>query len=144
MMCIDLHSGGLRESQNVFIGGNLGGIKGTSTLLIDRELGRRGRVWQTESFDRVLRSSQSLDAKPAYILDNPVRAGLVSQCEERRVDMEAFVASPCRGRAASLRPAGQPRRLSLPERYTRSSSLSCCAAPPFHDASNCFWINPAS
>jgi REP element-mobilizing transposase RayT len=60
----------------------MGGIKGASAQLINRELGRRGRVWQTESFDRVLRSSESLDAKVAYILDNPVRAGLASQSEQ--------------------------------------------------------------
>jgi REP element-mobilizing transposase RayT len=56
----------------------MGGIKGASAQLINRELGRSRSVWQTESFDRVLRSSESLDAKMAYILDNPVRAGLVS------------------------------------------------------------------
>jgi hypothetical protein len=39
----------------------MGGIKGASAQLINRELGHRGRVWQTESFDRVLRSSESLD-----------------------------------------------------------------------------------
>jgi hypothetical protein len=60
------------------------------------------------------------------------------------VDLEASGASIRGGRAASLRPAEQPRRLSLRERHTRSSSFSGCAAPPFHDASNCFWINPAS
>jgi len=56
----------------------MGGIKGASAQLINRELGRVGRVWQTESFDRVLRCSESLDAKIAYIIENPVRAGLVS------------------------------------------------------------------
>jgi REP element-mobilizing transposase RayT len=56
----------------------MGGIKGASAQLINRDLGRSRSVWQTESFDRVLRSSESLDAKMAYILDNPVRAGLVS------------------------------------------------------------------
>jgi len=60
----------------------MGGIKGASAQLINRELDRRGRVWQTESFDHVLRSSGSLDAKVAYILDNPVRAGLASKWED--------------------------------------------------------------
>jgi len=60
----------------------MGGIKGASAQLINRELDRQGRVWQTESFDRVLRSSESLDAKVAYILDNPIRAGLVSQWKD--------------------------------------------------------------
>jgi len=58
------------------------GIKGTSAHLIDRRLGRPGRVWQEESFDRVLRVSEKLDKKIAYILDDPVRKGLVSSPEE--------------------------------------------------------------
>jgi REP element-mobilizing transposase RayT len=60
----------------------MGGIKSASAQLINRELDRCGKVWQTESFDRVLRSSESLDAKAAYILDNPVRAGLVSKWDD--------------------------------------------------------------
>jgi REP element-mobilizing transposase RayT len=59
-------------------------IKGASAQLVNRELETQGRVWQTESFDRVLRCSESLDAKIAYILANPVRAGLVSKWEEYR------------------------------------------------------------
>ena len=55
----------------------MGAIKGASAQLINCALGRTGRVWQAESFDRVLRSSESLDAKIAYILDNPARKGLV-------------------------------------------------------------------
>jgi putative transposase len=53
------------------------GIKGASAHRINRELRRHGRVWQTESFDRVLRSSESLDQKIDYVLNNPVRSGLV-------------------------------------------------------------------
>jgi REP element-mobilizing transposase RayT len=52
-------------------------IKGTSAHLINRQLGRPGRVWQEESFDRVLRVSEKFDEKIAYILGNPVRKGLV-------------------------------------------------------------------
>jgi len=59
-------------------------IKSTSAHLINRRLGRRGRVWQEESFDRVLRVSEKLDEKIAYILDNPVRDGLVNLPEEYR------------------------------------------------------------
>ena len=59
-------------------------IKGTSAHLINRQVGRTGRVWQEESFDRVLRVSEKLDEKIAYILDNPVRMGLVSSPEEYR------------------------------------------------------------
>ena len=38
-------------------------IKGASAHLTNRELGRAGRVWQEESFDRVLRISEKLDEK---------------------------------------------------------------------------------
>jgi REP-associated tyrosine transposase len=48
-------------------------IKGTSAHLINRQLGVAGRVWQEESFDRVLRVPEKLDEKIAYVLDNPVR-----------------------------------------------------------------------
>ena len=54
------------------------GIKGASAHAINRKLECRGTVWQEESFDRVLRSSESLDAKIEYVLNNPVRKGLVT------------------------------------------------------------------
>ena len=60
------------------------GIKGTSAHLINRQLGRYGKIWQEESFDRVLRVSEKLDEKMAYILDNPVRQGLVASSEQYR------------------------------------------------------------
>ena len=54
-------------------------IKGASAHKINQALGRRGRLWQPESFDHVLRSSENLDAKIIYVLENPVRAGLVDR-----------------------------------------------------------------
>lgn len=57
-------------------------IKGVSSHRINHRLGQHGRIWQAESFDHVLRSSESLDQKIAYILNNPVRGGLVSHPEE--------------------------------------------------------------
>jgi REP element-mobilizing transposase RayT len=52
-------------------------IKGSSSHRINRVLGKSGRIWQEESFDHVLRSSESLDEKIQYLLNNPVRRGLV-------------------------------------------------------------------
>ena len=57
-------------------------IKEAASHKVNRALGRKGSVWQAESFDHVLRSSESIDAKIAYILANPVRAGLVNNCED--------------------------------------------------------------
>jgi REP-associated tyrosine transposase len=52
-------------------------IKGASAHQINQRLCRDGAVWQEESFDHVLRSSESLHEKMDYILQNPVRRGLV-------------------------------------------------------------------
>ncbi|MGC1449942.1 MAG: transposase [Candidatus Sulfotelmatobacter sp.] len=54
-------------------------IKGASAHEINKALGRKERVWQAESFDHVLRSSESLDAKIEYLLDNPDRRGLARE-----------------------------------------------------------------
>jgi len=55
----------------------LKGIKGASSHAINRRLQTHRTVWQEESFDRVIRSSESLDAKIDYVLQNPVRRGLI-------------------------------------------------------------------
>jgi len=52
-------------------------VKRASAHRVNEILGRKGRLWQPESFDHVLRSSESLDAKIEYVLSNPVRRGLV-------------------------------------------------------------------
>jgi REP element-mobilizing transposase RayT len=53
-------------------------IKGASAHRINRLLNRRGRVWQEESFDRALRKEEQAQEKLFYMLQNPLRAGLVS------------------------------------------------------------------
>jgi putative transposase len=58
------------------------GIKSGSAHKINRELNRVGQVWQRESFDRVLRREESIHAKVEYIVQNPVRAGLVKTALE--------------------------------------------------------------
>ncbi len=57
-------------------------IKGASAHKINKALGRKGRVWQPESFDHVLRSSESPDAKIQYLLNNPVRRGLAKNWQD--------------------------------------------------------------
>jgi putative transposase len=59
-------------------------IKGSSAHSINRRRGGPGRVWQSESFDRVLRVSEKLDEKIAYVLGNPMRKGLANSPEEYR------------------------------------------------------------
>ncbi len=60
------------------------GIKGASAHKINRLLNRSGQVWQRESFDRVLRREESIRVKVEYMIQNPVRAGLVKAAAEYR------------------------------------------------------------
>ena len=53
-------------------------IKGASAHQINKLQNRRGKVWQEESFDRALRKEEQLTEKLYYMLEHPVRAGLVS------------------------------------------------------------------
>jgi REP element-mobilizing transposase RayT len=59
------------------------GIKGTSAYNINRLLGRRGQLWQDESFDRIMRYRE-FEFKFNYICANPVDAGLCTKPEEYR------------------------------------------------------------
>ena len=70
----------LERAEVFWLAGITRALKGTSAHLINRQLGRLGRVWQEESFDRVLRVSEKLDEKIAYVLDK----GLVHSAEEYR------------------------------------------------------------
>jgi len=57
-------------------------IKSGSAYRINRLLGRRGSLWQRDSFDHLIRHDESLHEKREYIANNPVRAGLVSDWRE--------------------------------------------------------------
>ena len=57
-------------------------IKGTSAHRINKCLGRKGRVWQDESFDHWVRNPAELEKMRAYIESNPVTAGLVARPED--------------------------------------------------------------
>lgn len=70
-------------------------IKGASSHAINRRAGTHATIWQEESFDRIVRSSESLDAKVAYILENPVRRGLVEDWRQYRWLWYAPPENPC-------------------------------------------------
>ena len=59
-------------------------IRSASARAINQKLRRTGPVWQEESFDHVLRSSEGLDAKVEYVVQNPTRKGLVRDWREYR------------------------------------------------------------
>jgi len=45
-------------------------------------LGREGAFWQDESYDRVIRDNNEYVRTVSYVLENSVKAGLVSKSED--------------------------------------------------------------
>jgi REP element-mobilizing transposase RayT len=60
----------------------MNGIKGASSHSINKFLGRKGHLWQDESYDHVLRSEESLREAVEYICANPVRKGLADRVDD--------------------------------------------------------------
>lgn len=58
--------------------------KSVSAHAINKHVGRSGRLWQPEFFDRFMRSEQQLEWTVAYVENNPVAAGLVGLPEDWR------------------------------------------------------------
>jgi REP element-mobilizing transposase RayT len=52
------------------------GIKGVSARKVNDSRSSKGRLWQTESFDRIMRNEKELNGKLLYMLNNPLEAGL--------------------------------------------------------------------
>jgi putative transposase len=52
-------------------------LKGRTARFCNLELSRSGKFWQHESYDHVVRSDEELSRTVLYILNNPVKAGLV-------------------------------------------------------------------
>jgi len=59
------------------LGDILGDIKSYTARSINKVLGRNGSLWLDESFDRIMRDEAEYKKVAQYILENPVRAGLV-------------------------------------------------------------------
>lgn len=57
-------------------------LKGYTAREANKLLGRKGQFWQHESYDRVVRDEDELMRVLAYIIDNPVKAGLVKDANE--------------------------------------------------------------
>ncbi len=57
-------------------------IKGGAAYELNKRLERKGKFWQTENFDHLIRNAQDLREKWDYIMENPVRARLVKEAED--------------------------------------------------------------
>ncbi len=56
-------------------------VKGASSRYCNLALGRSGKFWQRESFDRFVRDEKHLNNVISYILENPVKANLAGHWE---------------------------------------------------------------
>ena len=54
------------------------GLKGVSARLVNERRGAHGTLWQDESWDRIVRDQAEFDEKLEYMLNNPVKKGLVT------------------------------------------------------------------
>jgi REP element-mobilizing transposase RayT len=54
----------------------MNGIKGVSARKINLLRRKKGRVWQVESYDRIVRSPSELIRILEYMLNNPLKKGL--------------------------------------------------------------------
>jgi putative transposase len=57
-------------------------LKRHTALECNKALRRRGAFWQDESYDHVIRDRVDLDRTVRYVLENPVKAGLVQSWEQ--------------------------------------------------------------
>jgi REP element-mobilizing transposase RayT len=64
------------------LSGIMHSIKSYTSTEANRILGRQGRFWFEDYFDRYIRNGQHFDNALAYIENNPVRAGLCKSARE--------------------------------------------------------------
>jgi REP element-mobilizing transposase RayT len=69
-----------RESHN--LSHIMKGIKGVSAHRVNALRGKAGSIWQDESWDRILRDTQEFEEKLQYMIDNPVKLGLIAVDQE--------------------------------------------------------------
>jgi putative transposase len=55
----------------------IGGLKSFTANQANKLLGKKGHFWQAESYDRVIRNQKELENVIRYVLNNPVKAGIV-------------------------------------------------------------------
>lgn len=69
-------------NKNKLVGDIVGSIKKYIARRANKVLKQKGKFWQTESFDRLIRDEVELYFTIKYVLMNPVNAGLVSGWNE--------------------------------------------------------------
>ncbi len=82
------------------LGRILQGLKGFSARQINSRLGRKGKFWQDETFDHLVRNDSDWFDKFSYIHNNPVTAGLVNNPQD--YPFSSMVTIHSKGRLESL------------------------------------------
>ena len=57
-------------------------IKSFSAIKCNEIFGRKGKFWQHENYDHIIRNESELERIVEYVLSNPVKAGLVNSKNE--------------------------------------------------------------
>jgi len=57
-------------------------LKGYSAWEANGVIGRRGAFWQRESYDHVVRDNSEFNRIVKYVLNNPVKTGLLKEWQE--------------------------------------------------------------
>jgi REP element-mobilizing transposase RayT len=60
----------------------VGDFKKFTTTQVWWKYGGAGRLWQRSSYDQIIRYNDSIQAAANYVLDNPVRKGLVEKWQD--------------------------------------------------------------
>ncbi len=68
-------------------------IKRISAFQINKVLKRRGKFWQSESYDHIVRNMDELIQIIGYVLNNPVKAGLVKKWEDWKFNYLSYLKS---------------------------------------------------
>ena len=70
------------ESSDPTLAAIMKSIKGYSARKANEVLGRKGRLWEPESYDRQVRNEDEFWRIVKYIVNNPVKAGIVTNWQE--------------------------------------------------------------
>ena len=57
-------------------------LKGYTARRANQIIGRTGRFWDTESYDREIRDAEEFRRVVRYVINNPVKAGIVPSWED--------------------------------------------------------------
>jgi len=72
------------ESDNPTLGAIMQSLKGYTAREANKLLDRRGKFWDPESYDHEVRNGNEFCRIRSYILNNPVKAGLVRESADWR------------------------------------------------------------